>query len=133
MLWPKEQVERRGQEILEETGLTREQIPIKATAGQVQTLTPDSYKRFGPWWPRVRALMLKYQGDKADFCQEWGGDPDFLAHYTYSDDFLDLVAAFDWRDQDGDFWDVADRPHKIVLADGSRALYSPDIGLVETD
>ncbi|MCJ2543033.1 hypothetical protein [Thermostichus vulcanus] len=133
MRWPDAAIKKRAKEVLAEYKLTPEQILQGGTRGQINQLRrdPSHYMRFGPWWPRVRALLLKYQGEDASFCADWGGDPDFLAHYTYGDDFLDWVAAFEYLDRDGDLWDRADKPHSITLPDGSRALYSPGVGLID--
>ncbi len=133
MLWPKHRVEERAAEILQEKNLSPQEVLQRGTTGQLKMLSedPQHWRRFGPWWPRVKAILLKYQGQKAAFCADWGGDPDFLRHYTYGSDLLDWVAAFEYLDRDG-FWDVH-KPHLIQMPDGSERLYDPAYGFLDLD
>lgn len=93
---------------------------------------PRSWEHFGPYWPVVQDLILKYRPGETRHAQEWGDPPDYLAHYDYGEDMLNAIAALQYLNRDGEYLAPIGHPHSIQLENGDNALYSPALGLIET-
>jgi hypothetical protein len=104
---------------------------VKSIADMVQT-GPDVWKRFGPYWPQVQALIMRYQPELTQRVQQWGEPPDFLSKYSYGDDMLNAIAALQYLNREGDYLSPVGHPHSIEMPDGSNALYSPGVGIIES-
>lgn len=118
-------------------GKTAAQYVKQGTTELVKLLggNPKFWQCFGPYWGIVQALLAKHQPD-FKMPAEWNNEeppPDYLSHYDYGDDGLNLVAALQYLNRDGDYLAHPDQPHSIELADGSDALYMPGVGLLSQE
>lgn len=111
-------------------GHTPERYCKKAADSIATMLSQNSqaWKRFGPYWPVVRGLLNEH---RPDVPTPWGDPPDYLAHYDYQDPMLNTIAALRYLSRDGEYLAPLGSPHSIELADGSNALYDPELGIIE--
>lgn len=92
------------------------------------------WKRFGPYWPAVQELLEEYAPGN-NLTGAWGEVPDYLQHYNYQADALNLLAAMSYLNRDGEEYvnAVEDHPHSIELPNGEQRLYVPGSGLLDRD
>ena len=102
---------------------------LPAIAAMVER--PWAWTHFGPYWPVIQSLIVKYYPQMAAQAKEWGDPPDYLAHYSQGDDMSDCIAALMYLEKDDDYLSPVNQPHSIELQDGRRVLYSPTSGIIE--
>jgi len=93
---------------------------------------PNLWQHFGPYWPLVQRFILDYKPEMTAMAMDWGVPPDYLSHYNYGDDMLNAIACLQYLNRDGEYMAPLGHPHSISLADGSMALYSPTLGIIES-
>lgn len=94
--------------------------------------TSDRWTDFGPYWPIMQRIIDTYGDGSAAGWNSGEPAPDYLEHYSTGDDVLDWAAALTYLNRDGSYH-TSGQPHSIELTDGSMALYTPGVGLLETD
>lgn len=91
---------------------------------------PKRWRLLGPYWPAAKELIEGY-APSSDVAADWGEPPNYLSHYNYRADVLNLMACLMYLDREGDYINLpADAPHLIELPNGQNALYIPETGLV---
>lgn len=91
------------------------------------------WKRLGPYWPGVKELLEEYAPGNG-LTHDWGEVPEYLRHYNYQADALNLLGAILYLNRDGDYVNAVEgHPHSVEMPNGGQRLYVPGVGLLDDD